>query len=146
MNDQLEIPIPPQPSHEPTLGELRFAVGFRQGAAVAALRKCDDASGEDNGADDLDACFLNTDKVQRDLLEYLRDWRARDEGHEDDEGDWTHPEGPLDDGERAMMNVFQTANDRLNELRMAIYALRARELAEMQDAGAVPSLSPTNPT
>lgn len=139
---ELLFAMPPELPRTPTLADLRFTVGFAQGAAVAALRKCDDASGEENGSDTLNECFLKADDVQRDLLKYLYDWQARDEaGYDDCAEDWNHPEGPLDAGERVMMGVFQTANDRLNDLRMAIYALRARELAELQEAGVSPTIT-----
>jgi len=136
-----ELFPPPEPSRAPTIASLRHKVEAAQAAAVVALRKADDASGEDNGADDLAANFLRADDVQRDLLEYLREWQAREDGDYDDDDEWSHPDGPLDDSERAMMKVFQTANDRLNDLRMAIAALRARELAELQEAGAVVTLT-----
>lgn len=135
-----ELFPPPEPLRAPTMAKLRTAVDAAQSAAVAALRKADDASGEDNGADDLAENFLRADDVQRGVLKWLREWQARDAGFYDDDDEWSHPEGPLTESERAMMRVFQTANDRLNDLRMAIYALRARELAELKEAGAVVTL------
>lgn len=123
-----------------SLAQLRQCVLVAQGRAVAALRAADDVSGEDNGADELAEDFLRADEVQRLLLNWLREWRARDDAGYNDEEEWDHPEGPLTADERKMMEVFQSANDRLNDLRMAIAAQRARELAELQEAGAVVSL------
>jgi hypothetical protein len=134
------FPLPEAPA-APTIAKLRAAVDAAQAAAVAALRKADDACCEDNGADDLAENFLRADDVQSNLLTWLREWQARDAACYDDEDNWEHPEGPLTENERAMMRVFETANDRLNDLRMAIYALRARELAELQEAGAVVTLT-----
>jgi len=133
-NDDTLFPVPDAVAD--TLSALRFKVGYAQGAAVAALRKCDEVSGEDNGADDLDKCFLKADDVQRDLLVFLREWQQRDEADFSDEDGWSHPEGPLSRDELAMMKAFEIANKHLNDLRMAIAALRARELAELHSAGA----------
>lgn len=136
MSTEALFPLPEAPA-VPTIAALRAAVDAAQAAAVAALRKM----GWDCSAGELATDFLRADAVQRDVLSWLREWRERDEACYDDEDNRGHPEGPLDASERARMRVFQAANDRLNDLRMAIYALRARELAELQEAGAVVALT-----
>lgn len=124
-----------------TLDPLRHALEAAQAEAVRACQRAGDIGGEDIGEDELAADFMAVDRVQAEVLRWVREWRERDAGGwDDDEEDWAHPEGPLTADEREMLVAYEAANEKLNGLRGAIYALRAAELAELQRAGVAPSL------
>lgn len=118
-----------------SLAQLRQAVSDTHAAAVAELNWASGVTGHDYAVEQLMKNFMNAQDVQRGLLRQLREWWAREESD-----DVSLSEGPLDDGERVAMQAVQKANDRLNALRLAIAALRARELSELSEAGAVVAL------
>jgi len=141
MSRQTELDIPVSVGAPNTLDPLRAAVTTAQAEAVKACQKAGDIGGEDIGEDELAEDFMAVDRVQAEVLRWVREWRERDACcWNDDEDDWDHPEGPLTDNERDMLKVYEVANDKLNGLRVAIYALRAAELAELQRAGVAPRL------
>lgn len=118
-----------------SLAQLRQAVSDTHAAAVAELNWASEVTGHDYAVEQLMKNFMNAEDVQRVLLRRLREWWAREESD-----DVSLSEGPLDAGEQVAMQAVQKANDRLNALRLAIAALRARELSELSEAGAVVAL------